>query len=172
MIELTQFFVLAMVLAAVLTSIALWAPRKLWIKLAALGVMAGFVPVAYASMSDLLSRPKPVGLAVLAAAGQEAKVLGAQLREGEAIYLWLQLPEVPEPRYYKLAWHEQTARELHQAMRDAEERNSGVVMQIPTDPSPDKRERIFHPEPQPKLPDKYGGGRDGPLEYRSPGSNV
>ena len=50
------------ILAAVLVNIAIWAPRRLWIKLAALATAACFLPVAYAGFAELLGRPKPADL--------------------------------------------------------------------------------------------------------------
>ena len=47
------------ILAAVLVNIAIWAPRQLWIKLAALAAAASFLPIAYAGFAELLGRPKP-----------------------------------------------------------------------------------------------------------------
>ena len=49
-------------LAGILASVALWAPRRIWVKLGALGVTAVFLPAGYFGLSEMLSRPKPVGL--------------------------------------------------------------------------------------------------------------
>ena len=62
---MTDLFVLAGaagLLAAVLANIGFWAPRKLWIKLSALLTVAFFLPTAYAALTELLGRPKPVDL--------------------------------------------------------------------------------------------------------------
>ena len=58
--------------------------------------------VAYAALSDLLSRPKPTGLEFAHGDTGEAEVLGATLKEGRGIYMWLRLPGLDQPRYYAL----------------------------------------------------------------------
>jgi len=56
-----------------------------------------------AGPSSLLSRPKPLRLELWQEA-DKAKVLGATMREGEAIYVWLQFPGTDEPRAITLPW--------------------------------------------------------------------
>src|SRR5688500_14594885 len=99
-------FALAALAAAALATIAAWAPRRLLPKLAALAVFALFLPLGYAALVDLLSRPKPVSAAwwERRAAERDATVLAGRIQEDEAIYLWLELPGTPEPRAYRLPW--------------------------------------------------------------------
>jgi hypothetical protein len=85
-------------------AIAIHAPRALSLKLAALALAALLLPTAYGSMVDLLGRPKPVAMAWAEERVGEATVLAASLREGEAIYLWLQLDGAPAPRAYVRPW--------------------------------------------------------------------
>lgn len=107
--------------------------------------------------SDMLGRPKSTRLDVLRSADKEAKVLGSYMLEGNGIYLWLLLPETGEPRYYVLPWDQKTATALQKAIEDnAQQHGGGIVMQLPIERSWDKREPVFHPLPQPKLPDKRG----------------
>jgi len=117
--------------------------------------------------SDMLGRPKSTRLEVLRTADSEAKVIGSYLLEGSGIYLWLQLPGVGEPRYYVLPWDEKTASALQKAIEEnAAQHGAGIVMQLPFERSWDKREPVFHPLPQPKLPDK--GGMPPPTIYSAP----
>ena len=57
MTELTYLFAVVAVLGGVVTSISIWAPRRLWLKLSALGTAALFLPVAFAALLLQASRP-------------------------------------------------------------------------------------------------------------------
>ena len=87
---------------------------------------------------------------------KEATVLGSLMQEGEGIYLWLQLPDVAEPRGYVLPWNRATAEQLQQAQREAAEQEGGgtVHMRMPFEPSLEKREPLFYAQPQPAPPPK------------------
>ena len=154
MTELTFLFALVAVLAGLVTSIAVWAPRRLWIKLCALGATLLFMPTAYASMMQLLSMPKPVTYEWWHTKASEATVLGSSMQENKGIYLWLQLPDVAEPRAYVLPWSRELAEQLQTAQREAESNGSGVQMRLPFEPSLDDREPKFYALPQPALPPK------------------
>ena len=111
--------------------------------------------------SDMLGRPKSTRLELLRSGDEEAKVLGSYMVEGSGIYLWLLLPGTTEPRYYVLPWDQQAASALQKAIEDnAQQHGAGIVMQLPFERSWDKRDPVFHPLPQPKLPEK--GGREAP----------
>jgi hypothetical protein len=81
-------------------------------------------------------------------------VLAASMREDEAIYLWLQLKNVPEPRAYTLPWHRELAEQLQAAQREAEESQTQVQMRLPFENSLDELEPKFYAMPQPQLPPK------------------
>ncbi len=172
MSQLIELQFVAAILAATLASIAVWSPRKPWIKGAAVALSIAFMPVAYAGMADLLSKPKPVRLEWAQAKTETATVLGAQIRENEAIYLWLQI-DAGEPRYYKIPWDQETAKDLQKAMQEADKNKSGLEMTMPFEPSYDLDKPKFYALPQPSMPEKGGeggGGPDeGPMEYRHPG---
>lgn len=173
MSHLIEFQFVAVVLAATLATIAVWAPRRLWIKASAVLCAVGFMPVAYAGMTDLLSKPKPVRLEWVHGTTDTATVLGAQIRENEAIYLWLQVADAGEPRYYKLPWSLDLAKQLQEAMREAEKSRSGIAMKLPFENSNDPDKPKFYAVPQPKLPEKGGAETEGaPLQYRHPGVNA
>jgi len=154
MTELTYMFAVVAILAGAVASIAVWAPRRLWIKVCALGATLLFIPTAYASMLQLLSMPKPATYEWWHGQAGEATVLGSSMQENEGIYLWLQLPDVPEPRAYVLPWSRDLAEQLQAAQREAEENRSGVQMRLPFEPSLDQREPRFYALPQPALPPK------------------
>jgi hypothetical protein len=169
--DLSQLFVLTAALAGLLAAISLWTPRRLALKGAALMTTALFLPLAYASMVDLLSRPKPVDLEWWQTSAEEATVLGSQLQESRAIHLWLQLPGVPEPRAYVLPWSRETAERLQQAQREAEQQGGDVRMRLPFEPSLDDLEPRFYAEPQPALPPK-DHAEQAPQFYEQPGHDV
>lgn len=135
-------------------------------------LMSGFFALLLAGLffgySDMLGRPKSTRLELLRSGDRDAKVLGSYIREGNGIYLWLLLPGIVEPRYYVLPWDEKTANALQQAIEDnARQHGGGIVMQLPFERSWDKRAPVFHPLPQPKLPDKGGAPPPAPL-YAAP----
>jgi len=170
MTELTYLFAALAVLAGVLTSIAIWAPRRLVIKGTALVTTTLLLPLAYTSMVDLLSRPKPVDLEWWLHA-EEATVLGSQIQENEAIHLWLQLPDVAEPRAYVLPWNRDTAERLQEARRAAEQQGGDVRMRLPFEASQDDREPQFYAAPQPALPPKDYAEPE-PEFYQPPGRDA
>ena len=149
-----QLFVGAAALAATLGLISIWAPRRLAIKGTALATAALFLPLAYASLVELLSKPKPVDLEWVLSGTTEAEVVASRLVEDRGIYLWLQLPDIFEPRAYVLPWDRASAEQLQQAMRDAEQQGSAVQMRLPFEPSLEDRAPKFYALPQPALPPK------------------
>jgi len=150
-----HLFAGALGFAAVLAAIAIWSPRALWVKMGALALTALFVPLAYASVIELLSRPKPVELEWVRAGAAEAKVLGADLREGERIYLWLRVPGVDEPRSYVLPWDQKLAEQLHKAQREATEQGTDVRAKNLFKKTRKSEEKpVFYARPQEALPPK------------------
>ena len=154
MTELTYLFGAVALLAGALASITIWAPRRLAIKVLALGGVTLFLPLAYAGFAQLLALPKPVAMEWWQANAEEATVLAASMREDEAIYLWLQLKDVPEPRAYSLPWQRELAEQLQAAQREAAESQSQVQMRLPFENSLDELEPKFYAMPQPQLPPK------------------
>jgi hypothetical protein len=171
MTAVTQLFVAATLLAAVLTLISIWAPRRLPIKGTALATSMLFLPLGYASLVDLLSKPKPVELEWwLREAAEDAEVLASRLVEGEGIYLWLQLPDVAEPRAYVLPWDRASAEQLQEAKREADQEGGGVQMRLPFEPSLE-REARFYARPQPAPPPKDLADSP-PRLYQPPGRDA
>lgn len=161
-------FALAVLLATGLATICAWAPRRVAVKLAALGLFALFLPLGYAALADLLSRPKPVSVVWWERAAPEATVLAGQIREDEGIYLWLALPGTAEPRSYQLPWNREQAQQLQDAMRTAEEQGTDVKVRQPFEPSLSADAPMFYPEPPAPLPEKGLPG-SGPEIFRSAG---
>jgi len=154
MTELTYLFGVVAVLAGGLASISIWAPRRLAVKLLAVAGVTLFLPAVYAGFAQLLALPKPVALEWWQAHAEEATVLAASLREDEAIYVWLQLEGVDEPRAYALPWQRDLAEQLQAAQREADESQTQVQMRFPFEDSLDDRDPKFYAMPQPQLPAK------------------
>ncbi len=165
MSELTAVFAVLGGLAFVLVNIAIWSPRSVRVKMGALATAAVFLPAAYMSLSEMLSRPKPVGSEWARRELAEATVIGSQMVEGQAIYLWLGIEGIEEPRAYALPWDEKVARQLHGARRNAEASGTNVKMRNPFEQSNDQRERIFYAAPQAPPPEKQRPVEN-PLQYQ------
>jgi hypothetical protein len=118
------------------------------------------IALVYGGSADLLGRPKPMRLE-WRELGQ-AQVIGASMREGEAIHLWLQVDGEAEPRSYSLPWSMTQAQELQTAMQEGQAAGTEVRMVMPGDSGTDEREPKFYAKPQPPLPDK-AYGQVGPL---------
>jgi len=97
-------FAAALVLTAVLASIAIWSRRHLWLRITVVVLVAAYAPVVYLGLTEVLSRPKPMEHEWFKSHVDEVTVLSMELIEGEAIYLWLRLPQDGEPKYYSLPW--------------------------------------------------------------------
>ena len=165
--NLIGLFGLVVAIVAALAGIAVWAPRKAWVKVSAVATAMLILAVAYAAFADLLSKPKPVGLEWARRHVPEATVVAATMREEEGIYLWLRIDGVAEPRSYVLPWNRRLAEELQEAMREAETNRNGLRLRMPFEPTWDDRERRFYAPPQPMPPPKdHDAG--GPQVYKHP----
>jgi hypothetical protein len=118
-------------IAATLAVIAIWAPRPTRVRVTAVVVAALFIPLVYAQMIEMLSKPKPMSFEWYEAARTKAVVLGVSLREGKSIYLWLRPEGMTEPRYYVVPWNLKLAEKLEDMVEDAVKRNATVVIANP-----------------------------------------
>lgn len=159
-------FALSLGLATVLASICIWSPRAVWLKVSALVIALLFLPASYVSVVELLSRPKPIALEWKQPDFSEAKVLAADMREGESIYLWLRMPGVEEPRFYALPWDQELAKQLHGAQRDANARGTAVHAKNLFRTNRDPQQLMFYAMPQPAQPPKVPPVYD-PLIFES-----
>ena len=124
-------FAATIAIAALLASIAIWAPRKTPIRVLALVAMTAFMPVVYVQFVSLLSKPKPASWAWLERDVDRAEVLSVSFDEGKAIYIWLRLNGMIEPRFYSMPWRQQVAEDLEDAMEQANRTRSGVIIKDP-----------------------------------------
>jgi hypothetical protein len=147
-------FVISLGLATVLASICVWSPRAVWIKIGALVIALLFLPVTYVSVVELLGRPKPIAFEWKRPDFSDAKVIAADMREGESIYLWLRMPGVDEPRFYILPWDQELAKQLHGAQREASARGTAVHAKNLFRTNLDSQQPVFYAMPQPARPPK------------------
>jgi hypothetical protein len=169
---LTPAFIVGVALTCVLASISIWAPRKIWVRASAVALVAAISVSGYLTLTEMLSRPKPMSLAWAERAVAEAEVLGSTFIEGEAIFVWLRLPDNPEPRAYRLPWNQQQAQQLQDAMNEATEEGTGVRMRMPFQEGVETEEPLFYALPQPPTPDKTYTATPNPIVYDQPGSTT
>lgn len=162
----THWFVIAAALVGLLATIAIWSPRVLKLKVTALLCASLFLPLGYISLNDILSRPKPMSLESVHKQLEEVQIVSAMMKEDVGIYLWLQLPEIAEPRSYKLPWTEEVAKQLHKAQQDAEVTGTEVKMKKPFEKNMDNRDAIFYAAPQAAPPPK-AAPQDNPILFKS-----
>jgi len=128
---LIYVFIIAVLIAATLASLAIWAPRVARVRVAALVVTALFIPLSYVLFVEFLSQPKPKAFEWFERNVEEAEILGVSLKEGEAIYMWLRLDGAVEPRYYVFPWSLKLAERLEDEVDNAINRNSKLVIKNP-----------------------------------------
>ena len=131
MTELAIYFGISAILVAALANISIWAPLRLKIKVLSLVLVAGILPTLYLALGELLSRPKPASIEWVQRNAQEAVVLQSKIDEEIAIYVWLLIDGVSEPRAYVLPWNLEMAKQLHRAKQRAESEGTEIKMKNP-----------------------------------------
>ena len=131
----------------------------------AIGVFFVLVGLVYGGAMELLGRPKPLRLEWRD--GAAAEVVSAVPVEDKAIYLWVAMPDEPEPRAYVLPWSTQVAQQLQDAMNAAEAQGTQVEMASSMEQGLDQDEPLFYARPQPPMPAKNYQVA-GPLVYAQP----
>lgn len=155
-------------LFALLISICVWSfvlpYRRVSLGLATLFYVAAVVaaPVLY---YDLLSKPK-ARTDEMFRTDKEVEVLTYHAIKDEGVFMLLELPGVPEPRYYSMPWNEQTMNLLRE-MQKLSKRKQPVVLQNPWERSLEKDQTTVKQVPPRKLPPKEQGYDDEALIYRN-----
>jgi hypothetical protein len=124
-------FAAALIVFACQAAIAIWSPRAIWLRISAVVATAVFVPLAYVTLTVLLSRPKPIDFAWFERNAEKASVLGVSLDEGRAIYLWLHVEGHSMPGYYVLPWRQSQAEQLEDTLHAAVQSRAQVVLKKP-----------------------------------------
>ena len=123
------FLIMAIVLfAAVLASIAAWAPRKIWVRVNALVITLLIMPIGSLQVTEMLSRPKPANYELLRRHVDKVTALSASFREKQAIYLWVQFDGDTKLRYYSLPWSNRFAEYLRKSLEEAVHQKGNVVL--------------------------------------------
>lgn len=128
---LIYVFIAATLATAALASLAIWAPRRTWVRMSALIVAACFIPISYVQFVELLSKPKPRSFEWFERNVDEAEILAVSLKEGKAIYMWLRLDGALEPRYYEFPWNLKLAERLEEDIDTAATRSHRLVLKNP-----------------------------------------
>ena len=143
------------VMIAALTWIALRSAEGLPARLGAMILAVALMAASYVGLLELLGRPKPVELAWALNLSLEPEVLATELREGEAIYLWLREEASPEPMSYRLPWSLEQAKRLQQARQQAEANGTDMRMRQQSGENSDTEQEIhFYASHQAALPAK------------------
>lgn len=157
MTQLLILFVGIVVFVSALAGITIWSPQRIPVKISALVLSALLMASSYGGFLELMGRPKPTTLEWISQA-EEATVVAVRMREGEAIYLWLELEAPSEPRSYVIPWNQDEARQLQEAMQEAESNGGEVRMRGPFSNRPQTDEPTFYAQPQETLPPKPNAG--------------
>jgi hypothetical protein len=128
---LLYIFVTTVAVAALLATIAIWAPRRPRVRFTALIATVLFIPLGYLQLTEMLARPKPISFEWFRKDVEQAQLLGASLDEGRAIYLWLRVDQDIEPRYYVLPWKQEVAQKLEDLIDNATRNNATIVLKQP-----------------------------------------
>lgn len=157
---LAGLFVVTICLVAVLAWAAIRSSGRTWRKVVALGALAALVPIIYVDVIELLGRPKPTTMEWIEDFKEGLVVVGADIREGHAIYLWVRMRGELEPRAYELPWDPDTATSLKETSDLAQDMATDVMVKLSEEVGTIDRQQnmVFYAEPQQPLPDKPDPG--------------
>ena len=151
---LPYFYVVTVAIAASLAALAIWSQGSHTLKVSALVLAGMLMATGYIGYVELLGRPKAAEVEWAKESLEESSVIAARLREGKAIYLWIEAEGMEEPRAYALPWSMEHARNLHRAMQQAEANGTGVRLRTMLEAERATDEPLFYAEPQEALPPK------------------
>lgn len=122
-----------------------------WPKIKAI-LFVGIIAAAPIIYFDTLSRPKL--LTDEWRNDEEVRIVGYSWKEGIAVYYWLELPGVTEPRYYWEPWSDEAKKRVEQMQKGAEA-NQEMKFSFPFERSLETdKPKTIHPMPPPALPEK------------------
>ena len=152
---LNWFFALLTISISFIIAISIWSRKKVKYKILSmlLGVFAYFI--SYATLLEILSRPKPKNLELLNKYANELTLLHVNWVEGEAIYLLVQLDDIIEPRLYEFPWNAAQAQEYDEMLEKGRENGEEVKIANPFFPTnAEERKTIIYTAPAKPLPPK------------------
>ena len=142
-------------LAVLLISITIWSRGPFKWRLSAFIIGVAFVTILYASILELLSRPKPAHMGLFYKDVPEVVLLHASWEEDVALYILVEIPGVEEPRLYILPWNREEAEKFEQAMEEGEDKNEEVRIGNPFFNSDEEdRERLIYTTPSKPMAQK------------------
>ena len=152
---LNWFFALLTILISFIIALSIWSRKKVKYKVLSItfGVFAYFI--SYATLLEILSRPKPKNLELLNKYANELTLLHVNWVEGEAIYLLVQLDNLIEPRLYEFPWNAAQAQEYDEMLEKGRENGEEVKIANPFFPTnAEERKTIIYTAPAKPLPPK------------------
>ena len=136
------------VLAALLISITIWSRRPFKWRLSAFFIGLCLITILYASILELLSRPKPAHMELFHKDVPEVVLLHASWEEEVALYILVEIPGVEEPRLYILPWNREEAERFQQAIEEGEDKDEEVRIGNPFfNADEEDRERLIYTTP-------------------------
>jgi len=135
--------------------VTIWSRRPYIWRVSVFFVGLVLVLTVYVALLELMSRPKPNNLEIAHKQTKEVTLLHVSWIEEEAIYILIQIPDVNEPRLYKLPWSKNEAQNYENAMAEGEEQDIEVKIGNPFFESDEEdRERLVYTSPVRPMPQK------------------
>ena len=119
-----------LVLAA-LAWLAVASGARFGARVADVAILMFGIALGFATVPELLGRPKPVDKAWLEANEPQSRLLAAKIDPETGIYLWLLFPGDTVHRAYDVPWQKQLAEKIDAAMNEAARRGLDVVINAP-----------------------------------------
>ena len=152
---LNWFFTLLTILISFIIALSIWSRKKVKYKVLSITIGVFAYLVSYATLLEILSRPKPKNLELLNKYANELTLLHVNWVEGEAIYLLVQLDDIIEPRLYKFPWNAAQAQEYDEMLEKGRENGEEVKIANPFYPTnAEERKTIIYTAPAKPLPPK------------------
>ena len=152
---LNWFFGLLTILISFIIALSIWSRKKVKYKILSITIGVFAYIISYATLLEILSRPKPKNLELLNKYANELTLLHVNWVEGEAIYLLVQLDDIIEPRLYKFPWNASQAQEYDEMLEKGRENGEEVKIANPFYPTnAEERKTIIYTAPAKPLPPK------------------
>ncbi len=152
---LNWFFALLTILISFIIALSIWSRKKVKYKVLSITIGVFAYLISYATLLEILSRPKPKNLELLNKYANELTLLHVNWVEGEAIYLLVQLDNLIEPRLYEFPWNAAQAQEYDEMLEKGRENGEEVKIANPFYPTnAEERKTIIYTAPAKPLPPK------------------
>ena len=116
-------FAVCFALIAVVCWAAVTAPGRAWRKAAALAALFALIPAGYGATQALMGLPQPARIALFDDFSQYRRVIGYDIHESQAIFLWLDMKDGRPPRVFGFPYDLHTVARL----QEAEERATSLA---------------------------------------------